>query len=85
MVVWRLEHRGRKLKDLLGFVKDMEAQSRPSVSLIENMNSTSTMCRPLLQFFGTLADYTKGLIREQWPAGAASARAQPLVMMPEKH
>ena len=90
LVVWRLDRLGRNLKDLLGFVNDLEVQGVQFVSLTEQMDTTTPTGRLVFQIFGALAEYGRGPIRERALAGAAAARArgrlggQPGVMTAEK-
>lgn len=52
------------LKDLLGFVKELEAQGIKFVSLTDQMDTPSSMRRLVFQIFGALVEYERGLIRE---------------------
>lgn len=75
-MVWPLDHLGRNFKDLAGFAIELEAQGVQFVSLMENMDATTTMGRLVFQIFGALAEYERGLIWERALAGAAAARAR---------
>ena len=79
------------LKDLLGFVNDLEVQGVQFVSLTEQMDTTTPTGRLVFQIFGALAEYGRGPIRERALAGScprARARGrlggQPGVMTAEK-
>ena len=75
-VVWRLDRLGRSLQELIGLVGDIHAKGAGFKSLTENMDTTTPGGMLIFHFFGALAEFERGIIRERTNAGLQAARAR---------
>src|SRR5438045_4476824 len=71
MIVWKLDHLGRSLKDLIE--KD---QGVDFISLTEHIDTTTSGGKLIFHLMGALAEFERDLIRERTNAGLAAARAR---------
>lgn len=75
-VVWRLDRLGRSLQELISLVDTICAKGAGFKSLTENMDTTTPGGKLVFHFFGALAEYERGIIRERTNAGLQAARAR---------
>lgn len=76
LVVWRLDRLGRSLKDLIGWIHDLEEQGIEFKSLQESIDTASPSGKLTFHLFAALAEFERELIRERTQAGLQAARAR---------
>ena len=76
LVVWRLDRRGRSLKDLIVRAEELKEMGVGLKSLQEAIDTTSSGGQLIFHIFGALAEFERNLIRERTHAGLAAARAR---------
>ncbi|ABA56534.1 Resolvase-like (plasmid) [Nitrosococcus oceani ATCC 19707] len=76
LVVWRLDRLGRSLRDLIEWVRYLDAQGVGLQSLHESIDTTTPTGRLTFHLFGALAEFERNLIQERTQAGLAAARAR---------
>ena len=76
LVVWRLGHLGRSLKDLIELVNQLNKRNIGFKSLQDPVDTTSPGGMLVFHIFGALAEFERNLIRERTKAGLAAARAR---------
>jgi DNA invertase Pin-like site-specific DNA recombinase len=80
LIAWRLDRLGRSLRDLIDTIRDFESRRVGFRCLNEAVNTTSSGGKLILQLFGALAKFERGLIRARtrgkigssagtWPQG----------------
>src|SRR3954452_2352327 len=76
LVVWRLDRLGRSLSHLIETVSQLQERGISFGSLQEQIDTTTTGGKLVFHFFGALAEFERGLIRERTHAGLQAARAR---------
>lgn len=76
VTVWKLDRLSRSLKDLLHILDRIEAAGGVLRSLSENIDTTSSAGRMMMQMVGSFAEFERAKIRERTSAGLAQARAE---------
>ncbi|MCQ9615393.1 recombinase family protein [Paenalcaligenes niemegkensis] len=75
LVVWRLDRLGRSLRYLVDLIDLFGKKDIHFVSLMENIDTTSSGGRLLFHMMAALAEFERSLISERTKAGMAAARA----------
>lgn len=75
LVVWRLDRLGRSLRYLVDIIDRLGKNNIHFVSLMENIDTTSSGGRLLFHMMAALAEFERSLISERTRAGMAAARA----------
>ena len=75
-VVWRLDRLGRSLRDLIEWVRYLDAQGVGLQSLHEAIDTSTPTGKLTFHLFGALAEFERNLIQERTQAGLAAARAR---------
>lgn len=76
LIVWRLDHLGRSLGDLIRLTHDLKARGIGFASLTEQIDTRSPSGQLIFHVFGALAEFERNLIRERTLAGLKAARAR---------
>lgn len=76
LVVWRLDRLGRSLNHLVTTVDELSTNGIQFKSLIEGIDTSTSIGKLHLGIFGSLAEFERNLIRERTLAGLAAARAR---------
>lgn len=76
LMVWRLDRLGRSLRHLINTVDELSSQGIQFRSLIEGIDTSSSIGKLHLGMFASLAEFERNLIRERTLAGMAAARAR---------
>lgn len=76
LVIWRLDRLGRSLKHLIEMIGWPEEMEIGFLSLQESIDTTSIGGMLVFHLFGTLAEFERGLIKEQMKAGLVAARTR---------
>ena len=76
LVVWRLDRRGRSIRNLLQIVDRLDKSGINFISLKENFDTSTAAGRLVFHFFAALTQFERELIRERTMAGLSSARAR---------
>jgi len=74
LVVWRLDRLGRSLGQLIILMNTLHQQQSGFQSLVEAMDTTTTLGQFFFQITGAFAELERHLTRERTLAGLASAR-----------
>jgi len=74
LVVWRLDRLGRSLGQLIILMNTLHQQQSGFHSLVEAMDTTTTLGQFFFQITGAFAELERNLTRERTLAGLASAR-----------
>ncbi len=74
LMVWRLDHLARSLKDLIHLAERLEEKGVGLRSLQEQIDTTSAAGRLFFHMMGALAEFERNLIRERTRAGLDAAR-----------
>src|SRR5260221_14529234 len=74
LVVWKLDRLSRSLKDLLHILEQIAEASAGFRSLTENIDTTTTAGRMLLQMLGAFAEFERSMVRERTRLGLQAAR-----------
>ena len=72
VVVWKPDRLGRNLRNLLGFVNQLEERGVQFASVTERLDTSNSMGWLVFRIFGALAEFE----RERTLAGLAAARAR---------
>lgn len=75
-VVWKLDLLGCSIRHLLNHVDSLQQRGLEFESLQENIDSSSSGARLVLNIFASLAEFERDLTRERTNAGLAAARAR---------
>lgn len=73
LVVWKLDRLARYLSQLLATSELLEQRGVGSVSITEQINTSTLGGRLVFQLFGALAEFERSLLRERTLAGLAAA------------
>src|SRR5258708_29353876 len=73
-VVWKLDRLSRSLKDLLTILEKITQAGAGFRSLTENIDTTTTAGRMLLQMLGAFAEFERSMVRERTRLGLQAAR-----------
>lgn len=90
LAVWKLCRLGRRVRDLVAIVGELEQRGVGLKSLTEPIDTTTTSGRMIFHVFAALAEAERQSIRERTIAGLRAARARgriggrPRTMTPEK-
>lgn len=76
LVVWKLDRLSRSLKDLLVILERLEKAEAGFRSLTENVDTTTSSGRALMQMLGVFAEFERAMIKERTKAGLQEARKQ---------
>jgi DNA invertase Pin-like site-specific DNA recombinase len=74
VVVVKLDRLSRSLADLLNIVERIGKAGAGFRSLGENLDTTSSAGRAMMQMVGVFAEFERSIIRERTKAGLAEAR-----------
>lgn len=74
VVVWRLDRLGRSLRDLIRIVDEFKNQDVSFISLTDKMDTSTAHGRLVFNFFASIAEYERELIRERTIAGIQAAK-----------
>ncbi|MEM8878024.1 MAG: recombinase family protein [Pseudomonadota bacterium] len=75
LVVWKLNHPARSLKQLIDTIEMLEAKGIGFRSITESIDTTTSGGRLVFQIFGALAEFERGVVRDRTSAGLNAARA----------
>lgn len=73
-IVWKLDRLGRNIKDLIDFVKDLEAKKIEFKSLTDNIDTSTPSGRFFFHTMAALAQMERELIIERTKAGLKAAK-----------
>ena len=76
VIVWKLDRLGRSLRHLIDLVKSFEDKGVKFISLQDSINTTTAQGRLIFNFFASLAEFERDIIRERTHAGLDAARAR---------
>lgn len=76
VIVWKLDRLGRSLRHLIDLVKSFEDKGVKFVSLQDSINTETAQGRLIFNFFASLAEFERDIIRERTHAGLTAARAR---------
>ena len=76
LVVWRLDHLGRSLRNLVELVGQLEEKKVGFRSLQESMDTSTSGGKLIFHVFGALAEFERNLIQDRTQAGLSAARAR---------
>ena len=76
IVVWKLDRLSRSLKDVLHIMDRAAKAGAGFRSLTENIDTTTSAGRMMMQMVGSFAEFERAMIRERTSAGLAAARAE---------
>lgn len=74
LIVWRLDRLGRKLKELLQIVEDLEGRGIELVSITDAIDTKTAAGRLIFQIFGAFAEFERNTLIERTMAGLKAAR-----------
>ena len=75
VVVWKLDRLSRSLKDVLHIMERIGNAGAGFRSITENIDTTTSAGRMMMQMIGAFAEFERAMIRERTSAGLAAARA----------
>jgi DNA invertase Pin-like site-specific DNA recombinase len=73
-VVWKLDRLSRSLKDLLTILERITEAGAGFRSLTENVDTTTSAGRMLMQMLGAFAEFERSMVRERTRLGLQAAR-----------
>ena len=76
IVVWKLDRLSRSLKDVLHIMERIAQAGAGFQSITENIDTTTSAGRMMMQMIGSFAEFERAMIRERTSAGIAAARAE---------
>lgn len=76
IVIYKLDRLGRSLKELLTLIDDLKKREITLVILSQNIDTSTSTGKLMLQLFGMIAEFERELIRERTMIGLKSARAR---------
>ena len=76
VVVWKLDRLSRSLKDVLHIMERIAKAGAGFRSITENIDTTTSAGRMMMQMVGAFAEFERAMIRERTSAGLAVARAE---------
>ena len=76
LVVWRLDHLSRSLRDLIENVTLLESRGVQLKSLHESIDTVSSSGKLIFHLFGALAEFERNLFKERTLAGLQAALGQ---------
>lgn len=76
LVVWKLDRLSRSLKDLLHVLEKLDMAGAGFRSLTENIDTTTSAGRMMMQMVGVFAEFERAMIRERTKVGLSAAREQ---------
>jgi DNA invertase Pin-like site-specific DNA recombinase len=75
LVVWKLDRLSRSLSDLLRILKKVDDEGAGFQSLTENVDTTTSAGRLMMNMLGSFSQFERDMIRERTKLGLARARA----------
>lgn len=76
LVVWKLDRLGRSLRHLVETIQSLDKRGVGFRSLQEQLDTTTSGGRLILQIFASLAEFEREVIRERTNAGLTAARGR---------
>lgn len=76
LVVWRLDRLGRSLAQLIDFMKNLKARGIGFRSIVDTIDTTTSMGQFFFHVTGAFSELERNLIRERTLAGLEAARAR---------
>ena len=76
IIVWKLDHLSRSLKDLLAILERIDAAGAGFRSLTESIDTTTPAGRMMMQMVGVFAEFEREMIRERTKLGLERAREE---------
>lgn len=76
ILVWRLDHWGRSVADLVNSLAELEAVGVAFVSVTEALDLTTPPGRAMAAMVAVFAQFEREILRERVKAGIAQAKAQ---------
>ena len=76
LVVWRLDRRGRSLKELIAHAEMLAERQIGLRSITEAIDTTTSGGKLVFHIFAALAEFERTLIRERTKAGLDAARSR---------
>ncbi|MFL5336534.1 MAG: recombinase family protein [Geminicoccaceae bacterium] len=76
VVVWKLDRLSRSLKDVLHIMERIGKAGAGFRSLTEDIDTTTSAGRMMMQMFAAFAEFERAMIRERTSAGLAAARVE---------
>lgn len=76
LIVWRLDRLGRSLNHLVSTVDNLSSQNILFKSLVEGIDTSTSIGKLHLGIFAALAEFERNLIRERTLAGLAAAKSR---------
>ena len=76
LVIYKLDRLGRSLKDLISIVNSLNEIDVSLISVIDGINTTTTVGRFTFNIFASIAEFEKDVIRERTISGLAAARSR---------
>jgi DNA invertase Pin-like site-specific DNA recombinase len=77
---WSVDRLGRSLKDLVGFLQEVNALGIGLYLHQQGLDTTTPAGTAMFQMLGVFAEFERGIIRERVLAGLARARAEGRVL-----
>jgi len=74
LVVWKLDHLSRSLKDMLLILEKITEAGAGFRSLTEHIDTTTPAGRMMLQMLGSFAEFERSMVRERTRMGLQAAR-----------
>lgn len=73
LIVWKLDRLARSMKQLIETVEDFEGRRIGLKSLQDSIDTSSASGKLVFHIFAALAEFERGVIRDQTKAGLKSA------------
>lgn len=80
VAAWSVDRLGRSLKDLLGFLGDIQANGVDLYLHQQGINTATPSGKALFQMCGVFAEFERGMIQERVKAGLARTKAKGTVL-----
>ncbi len=74
VVVWKLEHLSRSLRDVLTLMEKIQHAGAGFQSVTEAIDTTSSAGRMMMQMVGAFAEFERAMLRERTKDGLETAR-----------
>lgn len=76
VAAWSVDRLGRSLKDLLGFLEELQAKGIDLYLHKQGLDTSTPAGKAMFQMLGVFSEFERAMIRERVNAGLARARAQ---------
>ncbi len=76
VMAWSVDRLGRSLRDLVGFLSELQASSVDLYLDRQGIDTTTPAGKALFQMMGVFAEFERAMIQERVHAGLTRARAQ---------